>query len=209
MRIPEHELRVVAVNHFLLYRDFPWLFRLTDDELNLWLRQHMGWMRLSQFNSDNTEADDHRSADLQMAVTERVWERVNDREKGRAYNVSDQPKTIALVPKHYGRAMLVDVSNRGREGSPPGCVDLKGSGAAKPALGYHNNGLLPLGSALGEFFKTTAVEAALASELMDTVCPLVGQYAVLALDNWTIPSMDNYINESDSSNEEKLEYLQI
>ena len=114
-----------------------------------------------------------------------MWDRVDDRGGGHASDVSRRPKTAAVVPAFYGRAMLVDMPGGGSQGGRPSCVDLKRSGLSAPNSGYHDNGLLSLHAALGEFFKTTALEAALDSDLMGAVSrPLIGQYAVFAHDYW-------------------------
>ena len=59
------------------------------------------------------------------------------------------------------------------------CLDVKGSGASRPAPGWHNHGMLTLDNAVQEFFKSSVLEAALASNVsVSKALPstIVGQY---------------------------------
>ena len=210
-RLDPRHIRVLAVNHELLRRDFPAIVRRhsTSAALERWLVREAGWMRTSQLEqrSDRTwlspascdSACEHAKASLGSPRSEKSeglrsswWPENTSLDASRVRQPGLDVAPVALVPPSYGRAMVLPV-NAGD--GPLGCIDVKGSGAQAPSPGYHNDGLLSLEKALWERFSGIAVEAALAANLfhVDAHAPAtststVGHYAVLAIDDWVMSS---------------------
>jgi hypothetical protein len=140
--------RVVMADYDLIARDFPKMAQLAGESLEHWHSRVDQWI-VSQTGFIAIEQASQTLVNSPISTTGK--------------------KKPAFRPKRYGRGMLMPVEG--------GMIDMKGTGAIKPAFGDHKNGLATLGESIREFLYEKLVAAVLDHSNMPA--RTVGTYAVL------------------------------
>ncbi|MBT3586289.1 MAG: hypothetical protein HN509_15385 [Halobacteriovoraceae bacterium] len=140
--------RILIADYDLIRKDFPSLKNLSNPQIDHWLLDQTGYISIPQKNQ--TEVN---TAIEVLAETRK-----------------------AHRPPHYGRALVYEMLDP-ETGNQIGLIDLKGSGALKPAQKSHRNGIATLGECLREY----VFEHMMRDIFKDSGLPqkTVGSYAVI------------------------------
>ena len=141
--------QVVLADYELLKKDFPALSGKSDQEIDRWLLDNVGYVAKTQAKQSVVNTD--------IPVT------------------GESAK--ALRPEDYGRALVFKDQSPDDSTTQIGLIDVKGAGAKKPKKGHHSNGLSTLGEAVREFTYENMVRDVL--EDSGEGYHTVGSYAVI------------------------------
>ena len=151
------KVRVAVKNTQLIKTDFPETMDMNNAQMDQWLIKQAGYMSKSQIIHG---VKNRTNTDIPCAEFEK--------------------EKTALHPHGYGRAMVLPVT------SPDGklrLLDIKGTGAANPQLGSHENGLATLEEGLREFAFESLVSRVFDKEHSlhpkNPIEHTIGTYAVL------------------------------
>ena len=114
--------RIVVADYDLIRRDFPAMAAKTNDEIDRWILDQVGYVSIPQAE--------------QTVVNTRI-------------QTTGQTRTGYRPPK-YGRAMVFDMAHPD-SGDHLGIIDVKGTGALNPGQRDHGNGVATLGESMREF----------------------------------------------------------
>lgn len=139
--------KIAIVDYDLIRKDFPDLVKLSNPQIDDWLLNQVAF--ISKPQSDQTVVNT-------------------------AIDVVENNTREAYRPPRYGRALVYETEFQGKQ---LGLIDVKGTGALRPAQLDHRNGLMSLGESLREFSYEKMVSSIFDHAGVTT--KTVGSYAVI------------------------------